>query len=342
MSVSWSSVVGLGADSRSAAPSASISLASRAPEPGGVVGVAGGGHAHRERAVGRQRDRPEPELLAVVALDDLGQRADRGRAAALERGEHGPLGRRPRPGWRGSSSAASAARRASVVGAALDGEGALAGRGQHLQRVEHLGDLLQPADARQAGAGQHHGVELAGADLADPGVDVATNADHVQTEAEGVQLGDPARRAGADRAADGQLAEGEAVAGDDDVARVLAQWARRRATMPSAGTVGRSLSEWTATSTSPAQQRVAQRADEDAGAAGRDVGSGVPAAWVRSPSVVTSTSSVSRPRRSRSSVGDLLGLGGGQQRGAGADPDDRGRGVVRCTGDALLDGHRAG
>ena len=75
--------------------------------------------------------------------------------------------------------------------------------------------------------------------------------DDLQTEAEGVQLGGPARRAGADRAADRQLAEGEPVAGDDGVARVLARRVRRPARCPSAGRVGRSLSEWTATSTPP-------------------------------------------------------------------------------------------
>ena len=209
-----------------------------------------------------------------------------------------------------------------VVGAALDRERALAGRGQHLQRVEHLGDLLEPADPGQPGAGEQHRVVLAGADLADPGVDVATDARHVQTEAEGVQLRDPARRAGADPAAGRELAEGEPVAGDDDVARVLAR--RYGGERDPVGGGGRQVLERVHGDVDlAAQQRVAQGADEDAGAGRRRSASGVPAAWLRSPSVVTSTSSASRPSRSRTSVGDQAGLGGGEQGGAGADADRR-------------------
>ena len=110
-----------------------------------------------------------------------------------------------------------------VVGPALDREGSLARRGQHLQRVEHLGRLVDPAQPGQAGAGEHDGVELAGGDLAEAGVHVAADADQLDAEAERGELGDPARGAGADAGAGRQLAEGEAVAGDDHVARVLAQ-----------------------------------------------------------------------------------------------------------------------
>ena len=46
-------------------------------------------------------------------------------------------------------------------------------------------------------------------------------ADHVETETERAQLRGPARGAGADARTGRQLAEREAVAGDDDVARVL-------------------------------------------------------------------------------------------------------------------------
>ena len=88
-----------------------------------------------------------------------------------------------------------------VVGAALDGERALTGRGQHLERVEHLAHLVQPPDPRQSCPRQHHRVNLSCPHLADPGIDVATDGDHVQTEAEGMELRGPARRAGADLAA---------------------------------------------------------------------------------------------------------------------------------------------
>ena len=105
----------------------------------------------------------------------------------------------------------------------LDRERTLPGGGEHLQRVEHFGGLLETADPGQSCAGEQHGVVRALADLADPGVHIAPDVHDLQTEAEGVELRGPARRAGADAAADRQLAEGEAVAGDDDVARVLAQ-----------------------------------------------------------------------------------------------------------------------
>ncbi len=150
-----------------------------------------------------------------------------------------------------------------VAGAALHGERALAGRGEHLERVEHLGGVVEPADPGQAGAGEQDGVEVAGADLADAGVDVAADADHLEAEAEGVQLGDPARRAGADPAADRQLAEGEAVAGDDDVARVLAQ--RHRGQRDAVGGSGGEVLEGVHGDVDPAvEQGLAQRAHEDA------------------------------------------------------------------------------
>ena len=122
---------------------------------------------------------------------------------------------------RGSSRTATSV--GDVVVAGLDRQRTLPGSRQHLQGVEHLGGLVEPADPGQSCAGEHDGVVGALADLADPGVHIAPDVDDLQTEAEGVQLGGAARRAGADPAADRQLAEGQAVAGDDDVARVLAQ-----------------------------------------------------------------------------------------------------------------------
>ncbi len=77
---------------------------------------------------------------------------------------------------RGSSSASAARPPRSSLGAALDRQRTLPGGGQHLQRVEHLGHLVETADPGQPGAGEDDGVVLTGADLADPGVDVATNA----------------------------------------------------------------------------------------------------------------------------------------------------------------------
>ena len=135
--------------------------------------------------------------------------------------------------------------------------------------------------------------------FADPGVDVATNADHVQTEAEGEQLRDPPRRARADPAAGRKLAQGEPVAGHDHVARVLARG--HGGERDPVGGGGREVLE-----------RVHRDVDLAASRASRSAltktpvppacSSGVPAAWVRSPSVVISTSSVSRPSRSRISA----------------------------------------
>ena len=124
---------------------------------------------------------------------------------------------------RGSSIASrTSARELRVGGPALDRQRALPGGGEHLQRVEHLGHVVHPSEPGEAGPGQHDRVHLSGDDLADPGVHVATNCHHVETEAERAQLRGPSRRPRADARTGRQLAQGEAVAGDDDVARVLA------------------------------------------------------------------------------------------------------------------------
>ena len=149
------------------------------------------------------------------------------------------------------SSRTATSRRQVVVGTGLDRQRTLPGSGQHLQRVEHLGRLVEPADPGQSGAGEHDRVVRTLADLADPGVHIAADVDDLQTEAEGVQLGGAAGRAGADAAADRQLAEGEPVAGDDDVARVLAEGYGGQRDAVGRAAVGRSLSEWTATSMRP-------------------------------------------------------------------------------------------
>ena len=59
------------------------------------------------------------------------------------------------------------------------------------------------------------------ADPAHPGVDVAADRHDLQPQVERAQLGDPPGRAGAHRRARGQLAQGQSVAGDERVARVL-------------------------------------------------------------------------------------------------------------------------
>ena len=88
----------------------------------------------------------------------------------------------------------------------------------------------------------------------------------LEPEAERGELADPAGRARAEPAADRQLAEGQAVAGDDDVARVLAR--RDRGERDAVGGGGRQVLERVDGHVDPAvEQGVAQGADEDAGAA---------------------------------------------------------------------------
>lgn len=83
---------------------------------------------------------------------------------------------------------------------ALDSRGALPGSGQHLDRLEQLGDLLAQTEAGQAGGGEHDGVELAlvGADHGQAGAEVAADVAELQTKAEGRELRAAARRAGPD------------------------------------------------------------------------------------------------------------------------------------------------
>ena len=104
---------------------------------------------------------------------------------------------------------------------------------------------------------------------------------------------DPARGAGAEAAADRQLAEGEAVAGDEGVARVLAQ--RDGGQRDAVGGRRRQVLE-----------RVDGEVDLAGSRASRSALTKTPVppmvasgAALRSPSVVISTSSTSWPRRSR-------------------------------------------
>ena len=197
----------------------------------GIVGGAGGGTSYGEGAVGRQRHRAHPELVTVVP-STTSARAPTGAEQPASSSARTVRSQVTAARVRGSSSAVRSSPASVVAGAALDRERALAGGREHLQRVEGLGDLVGAAEPGEAGAGQHHGVEVAGADLGDAGVHVAAHPDQVEAEAERLELGDAARGAGADGAAGGELAERQAVAGDERVARVLAEWGRRPARCP--------------------------------------------------------------------------------------------------------------
>ena len=173
----------------------------------------------------------DPELVAVVALDDLGQRAERGGAAGLERGEHGALGRRPRPGWRGrrarrarSTRSASSVRH-STASAPWPGAGSIwSGSSTSVTSSS-------AAEPGQPGAGEHDGVDLAVARPCASRVSTLPRiADDLEAEAERLRAG---RRGAASRCRRGcrrgsspRVRPSRATS---DVARVLARRARRPA-----------------------------------------------------------------------------------------------------------------
>ena len=300
-----------GVSMRWAAPSASICSARRVPTPwASPVGPETDWRTERtpsaERAIARIQS-SSPSSPSTTSAS-----APTGRAAArLERREHGALGL---DGGAGGRVVERGERRHQVgVGrAALDGQGALAGRGKHLERVEHLGDGVEPAEPREAGPGEQDRVEPV-AHLAQPGVDVAADLDDLEPETERVQLRGAPRRAGADHAADRELPEGQAVASDHDVARVLARRHGRQG--EARGGRGGQVLQRVHREVDPAvEERLAQGADEHAQTAetGQRRRAGVALGGdVDELDVATGL------RADES--GDLLALGAGQGRGAGAE-----------------------
>ena len=140
----------------------------------------------------------------------------------------------------------------------------------------------------------------------------------LQAQAEGGELADPTRRTGAEPAADGQLAEGEAVAGDDHVARVLAQ--RHGGQRDAVGGRGRQVLERVDGEVDVAvEERVAQGADEDPGAAQLGERGGAAVALGRDLDELDLAAEVRLDQ-----LGDEPGLGGGQGGGAGAEAERTG------------------
>ena len=123
------------------------------------------------------------------------------------------------------------------------------------------------------------------------------------------------------RAAGGQLAQGEAVAGDQHVARVLAPGTAASDEARLGG--GRQVLERVHGEVDlAAQQRVAQRAAKTP--VPPIVASG--ARRLTSPSVVISTSSTSWPSGRAAASATHCGLGGGERAAAGAEAQDAGHG----------------
>ena len=229
----WARVMPLAFRSRS--PAAHAVCPSAVPPPRRASRSRGGYRRRRRRLGRRWRTSGPPASRRVRAL--------RPAPRALRR----PPPRPPRPALptgaeQPPSSVASTARSAVTAArvpgvvqdgdlgrevvrrAALDRERTLPGSGEHLQRVEHLGGLLETADPGQSGAGEHARRRTRPSRTLRIRVSTLPRmSDDLQTEAERVELGRATRRAGADAAAGRQLAERQPVAGDHDVARVLAQ-----------------------------------------------------------------------------------------------------------------------
>jgi hypothetical protein len=224
---------------------------------------------------------------AVLTLYDLGERTDWGRAAGLELGEHHPFAGDCGARVRVLESLGQQSDQGLVVGAALNRECALPGSREYLDRVKHLGDLVDSTQTSNPGSGQYDGVKLTGGDLPDPGVDVATDGDQLDPETEGFELGDPARRTSP---------TGSSPRVRPSRATITSRGSSRDGTaasaIPVAGVVGRSLSECTAMSTSP-ESRASRNALTNTPVVPK-VATG---AALASPSVTTVTSSTARPVR---------------------------------------------
>src|SRR4051794_25332564 len=185
-------------------------------------------HVHRtflalDRGGAAQRDPFHDLALGVEIFDDLGERAHRRAAPRLERGQQGPLGRHRGPRALVVQCGREQLLEVHVGGPALHRQRTLCGRGQHLDRVEGLGDHLDQSDPGQSGTREHHGIELAVGDLAHAGVDIAANRHDFQTETQRTQLRGAPRRARAHRRTRRQLTESQPVPRDERVPRVRAR-----------------------------------------------------------------------------------------------------------------------
>ena len=110
-----------------------------------------------------------------------------------------------------------------VIAAALDGEGALAGVGEEIvwrERV-HKG-WVKELGAFQAGEGKNDGLEVAGFEFADAGVDVAADVVDFQVGADGQELTAAAEGACADFGSGRKIAERFGAGGDQDIADIFA------------------------------------------------------------------------------------------------------------------------
>lgn len=147
----------------------------------GLLERADAGAAQIDTCVLGAGEGAQEQLGAVFAVNHLGQSSDGGGATGFESREKGTL-----CGDTGTSvrvvQRCQSLKQVRAILATLDGKGPLPWSREHLQRVEDLGDLIQPAEAGKPRTGQQDGVQRAVAHQRDAGVDVATKVGHAQAQ----------------------------------------------------------------------------------------------------------------------------------------------------------------
>ncbi len=223
--------------------------------------------------------------------------ADRRRATGLEGGEEGSLRGDGDAGRVVVEIAERVEQRGVVLDvAALDSQRTLSGCGQHLVGLEDLGDRVE---AVRAGRDLRWASTTASSS---PSTTLRTRVSTLPRTGTTSRSGRSARSCAARR---GEPVPTEAPAGSvatvppsraTSTSRASSRGGTAARRRPSAGAVGRSLSEWTARSASP-RSTASRTAETNTPTPPKDA-SGV--VWSTSPRVLTSTSTTSRSSRSRS------------------------------------------
>ncbi len=180
--------------------------------------------AEDPRAVGHAAHADEPEA-AVGAIDRV--RGERRLAAAAHLREERALG-----GHRGSGGGVvnrggGELTHEHVTAAGLDPEHALRDRRDAELERQQLRDPIGHAEAREAGGGEHHGVELAGVELRDARGNIAAQHLDLEIGTQREQLALPAHARRADACALRQRVDGDRRACAQGIPRGLARRDRR-------------------------------------------------------------------------------------------------------------------